>query len=65
MTGARLPRWLPAWGAGFLALLYLPIALIFVYSFNANVVNMMAWEGFTLDWYRSILGLPTPSTPTW
>jgi len=54
-----MPRWLPAWGAGFLALLYLPIALIFVYSFNANVVNMMAWEGFTLDWYRSILGLPT------
>lgn len=59
MTGPRASRWLPAWGTGFLALLYLPIALIFVYSFNANVVNMMAWEGFTLDWYRSILGLPT------
>jgi spermidine/putrescine transport system permease protein len=59
MNGAPASRWLGAWGAGFLALLYVPIALIFVYSFNSNVVNMMAWEGFTLDWYRSILGLPT------
>lgn len=52
-------RLLGAWGVAFLALLYLPIGLILVYSFNANVVNMMAWEGFTLDWYRSLLGLPT------
>jgi len=59
MNGAQASRWLGAWGAGFLALLYVPIALIFVYSFNSNVVNMMAWEGFTLDWYRSILGMPT------
>lgn len=56
ITGGRL---LGAWGIAFLALLYLPIGLILVYSFNANVVNMMAWEGFTLDWYRSLLGLPT------
>ena len=56
VTSGRL---LGAWGIAFLALLYLPIGLILVYSFNANVVNMMAWEGFTLDWYRSMLGLPT------
>jgi ABC-type spermidine/putrescine transport system permease subunit II len=56
ITGSRL---LGAWGIAFLVLLYLPIGLILVYSFNANVVNMMAWEGFTLDWYRSLLGLPT------
>lgn len=54
--GARL---LDAYGVVFLALLYAPIALILAYSFNENVVNMMVWEGFTLDWYRSILGLPT------
>jgi spermidine/putrescine transport system permease protein len=50
---------LNGWGAAFLALLYLPIALILVYSFNRNVVNMMVWEGFTLDWYRSLFGLAT------
>ncbi len=59
MKRTTADRVLSAWGAGFLLVLYLPIALIFVYSFNSNVVNMMAWEGFTLDWYRSIFGLPT------
>ncbi len=59
MKRTTADRVLSAWGAGFLLILYLPVALIFVYSFNSNVVNMMAWEGFTLDWYRSIFGLPT------
>lgn len=59
MTRSGGARLLNAYGAAFLLLLYAPIALILVYSFNANVVNMMVWEGFTLDWYRSILGLPT------
>ncbi len=57
--GAALDRVLGAWGIAFLALLYLPIALVLAYSFNRNVVNMMVWEGFTLDWYRSIFGLAT------
>jgi len=43
----------------FFLFIYLPLALIFVVSFNANPVNMMAWEGFTLDWYRTIIGLET------
>lgn len=50
---------LAAYGAVFVVLLYAPIALIVGYSFNANVVDMMVWEGFTLDWYRSIFGLST------
>jgi spermidine/putrescine transport system permease protein len=57
--GAALDRALGTWGIAFLALLYLPIALVLAYSFNRNVVNMMIWEGFTLDWYRSIFGLAT------
>jgi spermidine/putrescine transport system permease protein len=57
--GAALDRALGAWGIAFLAALYLPIALVLAYSFNRNVVNMMVWEGFTLDWYRSIFGLAT------
>lgn len=27
-----------------------------MFSFNANPVNMMIWDGFTLDWYRTIFG---------
>ncbi|MCU0868400.1 MAG: ABC transporter permease [Burkholderiales bacterium] len=52
-------RPLALYGSVFVLLLYAPIALIVGYSFNANVVNMMLWEGFTFDWYRAILGLPT------
>ncbi|AMW30392.1 MULTISPECIES: ABC transporter permease [Oscillatoriales] len=37
------------------AFLYLPIAILVVYSFNASRFNAV-WSGFTLDWYRSLLG---------
>ncbi|TFH55314.1 MAG: ABC transporter permease [Candidatus Zixiibacteriota bacterium] len=50
---------LPLYGILFFVFIYAPIILIFVYSFNANPVNMMIWSGFTLDWYRTILGFPT------
>lgn len=56
-------RWsrffLSAYGWLFLAFVYAPILLIAVFSFNANPVNMMIWEGFTFDWYRTIFGLST------
>lgn len=35
----------------FFVFLYLPIAMLVVYSFNANDVSMMTWSGFTVDWY--------------
>jgi len=41
----------------FFVFLYLPIGLIFIYSFNGNALNMMIWSGFSLDWYRSIFGM--------
>jgi spermidine/putrescine transport system permease protein len=40
----------------FFAFIYLPIAVIAVYSFNADPVNMMRWSGFTFDWYKKIFG---------
>lgn len=52
-------RVLTGYSIAFFLFIYLPLALIFVVSFNANPVNMMAWEGFTLDWYRTIIGLET------
>jgi spermidine/putrescine transport system permease protein len=50
---------LGGYGLLFLLFLYAPIALIVVFSFNANVVNMMSWSGFTFDWYRSLFGFET------
>ena len=52
-------RLLNLYGALFVAVLYGPLLLILVYSFNANRINMAIWSGFTLDWYRSIFGLKT------
>lgn len=39
-----------------LALLYLPIAILFVFSFNENTTLSFPLEGITLDWYGSVLG---------
>lgn len=49
---------LSVYGCTFFAFVYVPILLIVVYSFNNNPVNMMVWNGFTLDWYRVLFGLP-------
>ncbi|KIT17108.1 ABC transporter permease [Jannaschia aquimarina] len=50
--GARL-----AWGgaiAAILAFLYLPIAVLVLFSFNSG--RLLSWpiQGFTLDWYRKL-----------
>ncbi|AOE87504.1 ABC transporter permease [Pseudomonas sp. TCU-HL1] len=50
-------RLLGGYSLAFFVFLYLPIALIVVYSFNANPINMMIWSGASLDWYRSLFGL--------
>ncbi|MDC1424725.1 ABC transporter permease [Oceanospirillaceae bacterium] len=47
---------LSIYGFFFFAFIYAPILLIVMFSFNANPVNMMIWDGFTLDWYRTIFG---------
>lgn len=46
-------RGLRAWTFGVMAFLYLPIAVLVLYSFNASRVNV-TWAGFTLDWYRQL-----------
>ena len=42
--------------AGILVLLYLPIGVLFVFSFNAGTTLSFPLEGLTLDWYASVLG---------
>ena len=44
------------WGSGIylgviLALMYIPIVLVIVYSFNKQKISAV-WGGFSLDWYR-------------
>lgn len=57
---ARLGRrLLGGYSLAFFVFLYLPIGLIVAYSFNSNPINMMIWDGFSLDWYRSLFGLST------
>ena len=38
-----------------LLLLYLPIAILFVFSFNAGTRLSFPLEGFTFDWYRAVI----------
>jgi spermidine/putrescine transport system permease protein len=52
---SRLPSLsLGAWTAGILAFLYIPIALLVVFSFNASRLNLR-WEGFSTQWYSALL----------
>jgi spermidine/putrescine transport system permease protein len=45
---------LNVWTAAVLVFLYLPIAVLVVYSFNESRLNVV-WGGFTVDWYRRLL----------
>jgi spermidine/putrescine transport system permease protein len=58
-AASPLAMLLLGYGGLFIALLYAPLLLLLVYSFNSNTVNMAVWSGFTLDWYRSLFGLRT------
>jgi spermidine/putrescine transport system permease protein len=42
------------WTVVVLTFLYVPIALLIVYSFNKSRLNI-EWQGFTLEWYREML----------
>jgi spermidine/putrescine transport system permease protein len=46
-------RWLGVWSGVVFAFLYLPIAVLVAYSFNASRLNV-EWTGFTLAWYASL-----------
>lgn len=53
---------LSIYGYFFFAFVYAPIFLIVIFSFNSNPVNMMIWESFTFDWYKTIFGFSSAST---
>ena len=41
-----------------IALLYLPIAILFLFSVNANTTLAFPLKGFTLDWYAKLFATP-------
>ena len=41
-----------------LLLLYLPIALLFIFSFNANTILSFPLKGFTLEWFQKLFQSP-------
>ncbi len=49
------PRWLTLHAALVFAFLYLPIAVLAVYSFNGESVGGFPPHGWTLSWYRTLL----------
>jgi spermidine/putrescine transport system permease protein len=46
-------KWLWAAALAGYAFLYLPLAIVVIYSFNDSRLNA-EWVGFTLDWYRKL-----------
>ncbi|HST11416.1 MAG TPA: ABC transporter permease [Terriglobales bacterium] len=57
MSGAnavRRPRWLGLHALVVFAFLYLPIAVLIVYSFNGAGVGGFPPRNLTLDWYRTL-----------
>jgi spermidine/putrescine transport system permease protein len=50
----RRPRWLAAHAIAVFTFLYLPIAVLIIYSFNGKGVGGFPPHNLTLDWYRTL-----------
>jgi spermidine/putrescine transport system permease protein len=57
-TGRIIRRVTPFVGFGFL---WIPIIILIVFSFNDSRTNA-TWQGFTLDWYKSLIGVGGTTT---
>jgi len=54
LSGPRLQScFFGVWTAGVFAFLYIPIALLVVFSFNSSRLNIR-WEGFSTKWYEAL-----------
>lgn len=52
MVGRRGNPWLATYAAGAVVLLYAPIAILFLFSFNETHYMAFPMKGLTLEWYR-------------
>jgi ABC-type spermidine/putrescine transport system permease subunit II len=54
MARALWRRTLGGWVGITVLFLYLPIAVVIAYSFNANPTNVSVWTGFTTEWFGRV-----------
>src|SRR5947209_259840 len=53
MSHSRHSMWLTFAAIAVYAFLYVPLAIVVIYSFNDSQLNA-EWVGFTLGWYRKL-----------
>ena len=58
MNLQRPPYLIFAYYVGLIALLYIPIAVLFLFSLNSNTDLSFPLEGFTLGWYQKLFQTP-------
>ncbi|MCC7497492.1 MAG: ABC transporter permease [Bryobacterales bacterium] len=58
-----MKHWLPVHAAAVFTFLYLPLAVLVVFSVNSS--RFTAWTGFSLDWYREMLRNPQLAEAAW
>ena len=61
----RRSRLLGGYYAILLALLYLPIGILFLFSINSNTAISFPLRGFTLDWYAEVFREPALLRSAW
>jgi len=54
-------KWLGGYVAAYILFLYLPVALIPLFSFNDSIQAAFPLQGFTLAWYGTLFGNPALS----
>ena len=54
MTSFRNPFPLKSYFFGLIALLYLPIVILFLFSINSNTFLSFPLQGFTFEWYQKL-----------
>jgi spermidine/putrescine transport system permease protein len=59
-----IDRSFAAWTAIVLVFLYAPIFAVIVFSFNRSRLNI-TWDGFTFDWYRTLINNRPLMHATW
>ncbi len=55
MNARRAPFSLSFYYFGLIAVLYLPIVILFLFSINSNVTFSLPLKGFTLSWYQQLI----------
>ena len=58
MTTQRPSLWILGYYVGLIALLYVPIVILFLFSINSNTGLSFPLQGLTLSWYRKLFDTP-------